>query len=98
MNKSNDKTPLELLAPAGNADIGIAAIDHGADAVYIGAPRFSARSNAGVPVNEIERLIRHAHLYYARVYVALNTILAEPGISLRPLMSCGAYIKWARMG
>jgi len=77
MSKSNDKTPLELLAPAGNADIGIAAIDHGADAVYIGAPRFSARANAGVPVNEIERLIRHAHLYYARVYVALNTILAE---------------------
>jgi collagenase-like PrtC family protease len=74
------KVSLELLAPAGNADIGIAAIDHGADAVYIGAPRFSARANAGVATGEIARLIRHAHLYYARVYVALNTILADDEI------------------
>ena len=43
-------TSLELLAPAGNAEIGIAAIDHGADAVYIGAPKFSARADAGVSV------------------------------------------------
>jgi 23S rRNA 5-hydroxycytidine C2501 synthase len=71
---------LELLAPAGNAPIGIAAIDHGADAVYIGAPRFSARANAGVETREIARLIRHAHLYYARVYVALNTILTNEEI------------------
>ncbi len=70
-------TELELLAPAGDADIGIAAIDHGADAVYIGAPRFSARAAAGVSVDDIERLIRHAHLYRARVYVALNTILTD---------------------
>ena len=69
--------PLELLAPAGNADIGIAAIDHGADAVYIGAPRFSARAEAGTRVGDIARLTRHAHLYYARVYVALNTILTD---------------------
>ena len=71
---------LELLAPAGNADIGIAAIDHGADAVYVGAPRFSARADAGVSAGEIARLIRHAHLYYARVYVALNTILTDSEI------------------
>ena len=71
---------LELLAPAGNAEIGIAAIDHGADAVYIGAPRFSARANAGVDATDIARLIRHAHLYYARVYVALNTILTDDEI------------------
>jgi 23S rRNA 5-hydroxycytidine C2501 synthase len=70
-------TPLELLAPAGNADIGIAAIDHGADAVYIGAPKFSARAQAGNSIDEIARLIHHAHLYYARVYVALNTILTD---------------------
>ena len=70
-------TSLELLAPAGNADIGIAAIDHGADAVYIGAPKFSARADAGVSVADITRLIRHAHLYYAKVYVALNTILTD---------------------
>lgn len=69
--------PLELLAPAGNAEIGIAAIDHGADAVYIGTPKFSARADAGVGLDDIARLIRHAHLYYARVYVALNTILTD---------------------
>ncbi len=74
------KISLELLAPAGNADIGIAAIDHGADAVYIGAPRFSARANAGVDTGEIARLIKHAHLYYAKVYVALNTILTDKEI------------------
>lgn len=70
-------TELELLSPAGNADIGIAAIDHGADAVYIGAPRFSARADAGTPLADISRLVRYAHLYYARVYVALNTILTD---------------------
>ena len=70
-------TSLELLSPAGNADIGIAAIDHGADAVYIGAPKFSARAAAGVSVADIARLIRHAHLYYAKVYVALNTIMTD---------------------
>jgi collagenase-like PrtC family protease len=69
--------PLELLAPAGNADIGIAAINHGADAVYIGAPKFSARAEAGTGIEDIARLIRHAHLYYASVYVALNTILTD---------------------
>jgi 23S rRNA 5-hydroxycytidine C2501 synthase len=71
---------LELLAPAGNADIGIAAIDHGADAVYVGAPQFSARANAGVETADIARLIKHAHTYYARVYVALNTILTDEEI------------------
>ena len=68
---------LELLSPAGDADIGIAAINHGADAVYIGAPKFSARAGASVSVNDVARLIRHAHLYRAKVYVALNTILSD---------------------
>ncbi len=68
-------TPLELVAPAGNADIGIAAIDHGADTVYIGAPKFSARAEACNSFEEIGRLITHAHQYYAKVYMALNTIL-----------------------
>jgi putative protease len=71
---------LELLAPAGNAESGIAAIDHGADAVYIGAPKFSARAAAGVDLGEIARLIRYAHLFYARVYVVLNTILTDDEI------------------
>lgn len=74
-------TSLELLSPAGNADIGIAAIDHGADAVYIGAPKFSARADAGVSIADIARLIRHAHFYYAKVYVALNTILTDREIA-----------------
>ncbi len=68
---------LELLAPAKTADIGMAAIDHGADAVYIGAPQFGARSSAGNTLADIARLVRHAHFYYARVYVTLNTILTD---------------------
>lgn len=68
---------IELLAPAKNAEIGIEAINHGADAVYIGAPQFSARAAAGNSIEEIERLIQHAHKYYAKVYVALNTILTD---------------------
>lgn len=70
-------TSIELLAPAGNAEIGIAAIDHGADAVYIGAPKFSARADAGTGIADIARLIKHAHMYYARVYIALNTIMTD---------------------
>ncbi|MFH0728420.1 MAG: U32 family peptidase [Pseudomonadota bacterium] len=70
-------TLLELLAPAGNAEIGMAAIDHGADAVYIGGPKFGARFGAGNALTDIERLIQYAHLFYARVYVALNTILTD---------------------
>ncbi len=73
-------TPLELLAPAGNADIGIVAVDHGADAVYIGAPRFSARANAASSMDGIRRLIDHAHLFNARVYMALNTLLNDTEI------------------
>ncbi len=70
-------SPLELLAPAKNADFGIAAIDHGADAVYIGGPSFGARAAAGNTVADIERLASHAHTYHARVFVALNTILRD---------------------
>lgn len=73
-------TVLELLAPAGNAEIGMAAIDHGADAVYIGAPQFSARAQAGQTVDEIAKLIQYGHFYNSRVYVALNTILRDEEI------------------
>jgi len=69
--------PLELLAPAKNADFGIEAITHGADAVYIGGPSFGARASAGNTVADIERLTVHAHRYGARVLVALNTILRD---------------------
>ncbi len=68
---------LELLAPARNADIGIAAIDCGADAVYIAGPAFGARQAAGNPVEEIRRLCDYAHRFGARVFVTLNTILYD---------------------
>ena len=68
---------LELLAPAKNADFGIEAITHGADAVYIGGPAFGARANAGNSIADIERLAAHAHRYHAKVFVTLNTILRD---------------------
>jgi 23S rRNA 5-hydroxycytidine C2501 synthase len=69
--------PLELLAPAKNADFGIEAIKHGADAVYIGGPSFGARYGAGNDVGEIQRLCDFAHRYRAKVFVAVNTILHD---------------------
>ncbi len=68
---------LELLAPAKNADYGIEAIRHGADAVYIGGPAFGARASAGNSVEDIARLCEFAHRYNARVFVAINTILMD---------------------
>ena len=68
---------IELLAPAKNAETGIAAINHGADAVYIGAPKFGARQAAGNSLDDIATLVTYAHRFYARVYVALNTILSD---------------------
>ncbi len=68
---------IELLAPAKNLECGIEAINHGADAVYIGAPRFSARAAAGNTLEDISELCRYAHLFNAKVYVALNTILTD---------------------
>ncbi|WP_020586276.1 peptidase U32 family protein [Desulfobacter curvatus] len=68
---------LELLAPAKNMEFGKAAVDHGADAVYIGPERFGARAAAGNSVAEIEALCTHAHRYFARVYVAFNTLLFD---------------------
>lgn len=68
---------LELLAPARDADIGIAAVNHGADAVYIGGPTFSARAKADNTVADIARLVAHAHRYHARIFVAFNTIFHD---------------------
>jgi putative protease len=70
-------TKLELLSPAKDLETGIAAILHGADAVYIGAPKFSARAAAGNSIDDIKKLVEFAHQYFARVYVALNTILKD---------------------
>lgn len=68
---------IELLSPAQNLECGYAAIDHGADAVYIGANRFSARSAAGNSLEDIEKIVQYSHLYNARTYVALNTLLTD---------------------
>ena len=68
---------LELLAPARDADIGIQAVLHGADAVYIGGPSFGARSSAENSVADIARLVQYAHRYHARIFVTLNTILRD---------------------
>jgi len=68
---------LELLSPARTLDIGIEAIQHGADAVYIGGPSFGARSTADNSVQDIARLVQHAHRFHSRIFVTLNTILRD---------------------
>ncbi len=92
---THTRKQLELLAPAKNADIGIEAINHGADAVYIGGPAFGARANAENSVADIERLTRHAHRYGARVFVTTNTILHDAEIDsaarlIRQIHAAGA--------
>ncbi len=71
---------LELLAPAKNLECGIAAISHGADAVYIGAPRFGARAAAGNSYDDIRQLCEYAHRYGAKVHVTVNTIVYDSEI------------------
>jgi collagenase-like PrtC family protease len=68
---------VELLAPAKDLESGIAAIDSGADAVYIGAEHFGARTNAGNSLVDIAALVEHAHTFWARVYVTVNTLLHD---------------------
>jgi len=72
---------IELLAPAKDYESGKAALIYGADAVYIGAPKYGARASAGNSFDDIKKLVDFAHLYYARVYVTLNTILHDDEIS-----------------
>ena len=71
---------LELLAPAKNADIGIEAVRHGADAVYIGGPAFGARVGAGNTVQDIERLTAFAHRFHAKIFITLNPIFRDDEI------------------
>jgi putative protease len=68
---------IELLAPAKNLEFGIAAIDYGADAVYIGSPKFGARAAASNSLKDIKTLTDYAHKFYAKVYVTINTILFD---------------------
>ena len=87
--------PIELLSPARDADTAIAAIDHGADAVYMGGPAFSARHAAGNTIEDIARAAHYAHRYRGRVYVTLNTILydrelAEAENLIREVCAAGA--------
>jgi putative protease len=70
-------TNIELLCPARDIETGKAAINHGADAVYIGYTNFGAREAAGNSLDDIAKLINYAHLYHAKVYITLNTILYE---------------------
>ncbi len=79
---------IELLAPAKDLQTGREAILHGADAVYIGAPRFGARASAGNSVDDIRQLTDFAHLYGVRIYVTVNTILFDDELDdVRALVS-----------
>ena len=75
------KRYIELLAPAKNLQTGIAAINHGADAVYIGAAQFGARQAAGNSVEDIAKLVEYAHIFGVKVYVTLNTIIYDNEIA-----------------
>ena len=88
-------THLELLAPARNLQIGIAAIDCGADAVYIAGPGFGARHSAGNSIDDIRELCSYAHRFGVRIFVTVNTILfddelKEAGDMMEELAKAGA--------
>jgi len=82
---------LELLAPARDADIGIAAIHHGADAVYIGAPAFGARAGATNTLQDIERLCQEAHRFNSKIFITLNTILRDDELEAARQMAWDVY-------
>jgi len=85
------KTSLELLAPAKNLACGIAAIDHGADAVYIGAERFGARVAAGNSIDDIRQLCDYAHQFSAKVFVTVNTLFYDDELSDVQQLICQLY-------
>lgn len=82
---------LELLSPAKNADQGMATINHGADAVYIGAPLFGARSAAGNTIEDIEQLVKYAHVYHSKVFATVNTLLFEDELEEARKLICQLY-------
>ncbi|MDR1130487.1 MAG: U32 family peptidase, partial [Prevotellaceae bacterium] len=86
-----NKQTVELLAPAKNRESGEAAINHGADAVYIGGSRFGAREAAANSLADVEQLCRYAHKYFARVYLTLNTILYDSELEQAREMIVNAY-------
>ena len=81
----------ELLSPARNMECGIAAVDHGADAVYIGAPRFGARAAAGNSVEDIQRLCDYAHQFGVKIYATLNTLLRPEELEQARLIAWDLY-------
>ncbi len=81
----------ELLSPARNLECGIAAVDHGADAVYIGAPRFGARAAAGNSVEDIQRLCDYAHQFGVKIYATLNTLLRPEELEPARLIAWDLY-------
>lgn len=82
---------IELLAPAKDLECGLAAINCGADAVYLGAPRFGAREQAGNSLADIKELVRYAHQYWAKVYITLNVLLYDPEISMACQLATELY-------
>ena len=82
---------IELLSPARDADIGIEAVNHGADAVYIGGPAFGARAGAGNDIRDLERLIAHAHRFNTRIFITLNTILRDDELEAARRMAWQVY-------
>ncbi|RPJ43192.1 MAG: U32 family peptidase, partial [Chloroflexi bacterium] len=82
---------VELLAPAKDLETGMAAINCGADAVYIGAAKFGAREAAGNNLVDIQKLLDYAHKYWARVYVTLNTLLHDEELPLADRMARELY-------
>ena len=76
------KKKIELLAPAKDLIHGMAAINSGADAVYIGAPQFGARANASNSIADVEALVKYAHLYGAQVFTAVNTIIYDAELEI----------------
>ncbi|KVV14439.1 U32 family peptidase [Flavobacterium sp. TAB 87] len=82
------KKKIEILAPAKDLFHGMAAINSGADAVYIGAPQFGARSNATNSIEDVAALVQYAHLYYAQVFVVINTILYDNELETCRQMIC----------
>ena len=87
----NATRSIELLSPARNAETGIEAIRHGADAVYIGSPKFGAREAAANSIEDIKRLTDYAHVFNAKVYATLNTILYDSELQEAREMACRLF-------
>ncbi|MDO5035736.1 MAG: U32 family peptidase [Porphyromonas sp.] len=87
-----ERKRIEILAPAASLEVGRVALSAGADAIYIGAPRFGARSAASVGLEEIAQLISEAHVYGAKIYVTLNTILTDEELQEAVVLAHQLYV------